>query len=402
MRSSNGVSHRSLQAFYGFTALWSSNFTQGLWILYLVDCHWSLFQVGLAEAGFHAVSFLSEVPTGIFADRWGRRLSLHVGLGIGVVTPLAIFWLAPQSVFWGSLSVAFGSLSWTFIGGADRALLYNLVGNHPEQYRKVYSRVLAVSLTTTALAVVIGGWLAGHYGWGWPFMGSAATCLLAIGATFGISARPVPLAPGVRRSILATVGEAGSVLRTHRTLLIVVGFGAMVGTLVTTNHLYAQATLMQKGASVFGVGVIIALGHVVSAVGSLMGGRSGRVSVVRWLTVGTGLLGLLVGLIGVMPLGPAVASYIVSCGVDGSIDPAYEALLNRETPESHRAAILSMPGAGFSLGMILVFPLCGWALTNQAMALAYGLIGVALVGLGLFVRKIRTSEPEHAQRVSEM
>lgn len=106
--------------YYVYTGLWSFNATSGLWILYLLHCHWTLFEVGLAESGFHIVSFLANVPTGAVTDRFGRRTSIAAGLGIGSVMPLATFLLAPVSVPWGILSISLGALSWTFIGGRMR------------------------------------------------------------------------------------------------------------------------------------------------------------------------------------------------------------------------------------------------------------------------------------------
>ncbi len=389
MQSNYRGQAQALRAFYIFTGLWSANFTQGLWILYLLHCHWSLLQVGIAEAAFHAVSFLSEVPTGMLADRYGRRLSLDLGLLVGTLSPLATFWLAPRSVLGGTLSIGFSALSWTFIGGADRALLYNLVENRQDQYQKAYGRIAALSLSTYALAVTVGGWMVGHIGWSGPFIGSALSSLLAFAATFGISTAMPPRTPERRPKLGETLSRTLGILKGNRRLLILVGFGALVGSLVTTNHLYAQATLMAKGASVFDVALVIAGGDLMSALGSLLGGRRFKVSLERWISVGTSLLGVLVGMIGVAPLGLSIVGYVAACGVDGAIDPAYEVMLNQEAPEDQRATILSMPSAGFSLGMVLMFPMFGWALANRDMAVAYAAMGASLMGLAILIKNIR-------------
>jgi len=124
---------RTLQAFYAFVAFRWLRLTGALWVLYLLHVGWSLWQVGIAEAAFHAVSFAAGVPTGIFADRAGRRRSLLLGL-------LAL----------GTLAIGFGALGSSFIGGADQALLHDLSRGLPEgsqAFARLYGRMDAISLT---------------------------------------------------------------------------------------------------------------------------------------------------------------------------------------------------------------------------------------------------------------
>ena len=84
---------------------------------------------------------------------------------------------------------------------------------------------------------------------------------------------------------------------------------------------------------------------------------------------------------GLLPLGKASFTYLGAAGVDGTLDPVYEALLNRLAPEDQRATILSLPSTVFSLGMMILFPLAGWAMGAHHLKAVYELIGL---GLDLF------------------
>src|SRR5216683_3437681 len=53
-------------------------FTNAIWMIYLVSHGYSPLDVGLLEMLFHVAKFITEIPTGIFADMLGRRKSLVV------------------------------------------------------------------------------------------------------------------------------------------------------------------------------------------------------------------------------------------------------------------------------------------------------------------------------------
>lgn len=378
---------RSLRAFYTFVFFWAFNPTRGLWILYLLHCRWSLLQVGFAEAGFHVVSFLSEVPTGIYADHRGRRKSLGVGLITQIVTTAATLVAAPKSVFLGCVSISFSALAWAFISGADQALLFDIVSQELREtsFGRVYGSVLALNLAVGASSTALGGWLATRCGWTLPYaitVGSALCGLVPIYFLPGVKVREgVPLRTGMAESL-------GIALRTAREipgLRLWIGFGAGLATLVTINNLYAQSTLVLKGATLETTSLLVAFSGIATALGSWLGGHLGGRRPVRLLSAGTAWLAMAVAAVGVLPLPESGVGYLTAAGIDGALDPVYQSALNQVAPEAQRATILSLPGAGFSLGMIVLFPLAGWGMSAHHLKLVYGLLGMGLlfVALGL-------------------
>ena len=59
-------------------------------MLYLAAKGLSLFQIGLMETVFHVTSFLMEVPTGVVADLYGRKVSRALGRAADVVSTALI------------------------------------------------------------------------------------------------------------------------------------------------------------------------------------------------------------------------------------------------------------------------------------------------------------------------
>lgn len=95
--------------------------------VYLVQVvHLSPLQLVLMGTAMEAAVFLFEIPTGVVADTYSRRLSLIVGyLGMGVAWMLVGVFSAPWAIIalW-----AFWGLSYTFTSGAEQAWITDEVG----------------------------------------------------------------------------------------------------------------------------------------------------------------------------------------------------------------------------------------------------------------------------------
>ncbi len=103
---------------------------------------------------------LFEIPTGVFADKYGRKWSLVVGSFISVIGWFA--WLYIDSfVGFLAVNVLFG-LANAFWSGSDQALIYDelkIIGRETDA-QKILSRYGGVLTGTYAVAVFIGGLVA--------------------------------------------------------------------------------------------------------------------------------------------------------------------------------------------------------------------------------------------------
>ncbi len=95
--------------------------------VYLVrELHFSPLQLVLMGTAMEAAVFLFEIPTGVVADTYSRRLSLIIGyLGIGAAWTLVAIVSEPWAVIalW-----AFWGISYTFTSGAYEAWITDEVG----------------------------------------------------------------------------------------------------------------------------------------------------------------------------------------------------------------------------------------------------------------------------------
>ena len=76
---------RNIRRNYLFVFLSGTSFSEAIWMLYLTFRGMSLVQIGFIEAVFHVTSLPMEVPTGIIADRFGRKTSRLLGRLAGML-----------------------------------------------------------------------------------------------------------------------------------------------------------------------------------------------------------------------------------------------------------------------------------------------------------------------------
>src|SRR3989338_262907 len=97
----------------------------------------NMTQIMLLQSIYSIGVVLLELPTGAFADYFGKRKSLILG---ALFWTLGTFWYGLSHEFWqfviGELTAGIGA---AFISGADRSYIHQLLkaGNQESNFRKV-------------------------------------------------------------------------------------------------------------------------------------------------------------------------------------------------------------------------------------------------------------------------
>jgi len=130
-----------------------------IYVLYFRYFGMTLFNVALLAAIFEATILVFEIPTGLLADRFGRKLSVIIGFALFAISG-AVF------IFWQSLAgfitaeVLFG-LSEAFISGAAEALAVDSIApEHREtMLGKMYTARSRIRIAASVLAMLTAGFV---------------------------------------------------------------------------------------------------------------------------------------------------------------------------------------------------------------------------------------------------
>ena len=120
-----------------------------------------------------------DVPTGIIADRYSRRLSLVLG---SLIFGLGMFVYGSFPSFAVFLFAEFlSALGSAFISGAGDAFLYDSLqeSNQKDQSQKVFGHIYSISQVATILGALLGGFVAKQLGLNYPILLSIFPCTVA-------------------------------------------------------------------------------------------------------------------------------------------------------------------------------------------------------------------------------
>lgn len=149
---------RNLRVYYLFSIFTNTWFVMGNWFFY-----WRKFltagEIGLFDAIAFGISIVMEIPSGAFADMFGKRGSLIIAgflkiLGIGMMA----FGMDKYILFFGNIIFFTGV---AFASGANEALLYDsmLENKQEDKFDLVISKVQFIEIALTVICSAIGGLL---------------------------------------------------------------------------------------------------------------------------------------------------------------------------------------------------------------------------------------------------
>lgn len=134
--------------------------TSGTYVTFLQEHRMSLFQVNLVNTTYFLTLFLCEIPTGAFADIFGRRRAFITAC---VLRGLGSLIYGLSQTFWGFvLAEVIAAIGFTFMSGALKAWFVDSIihRGHESPTAKVFGRVKFYSQMVGMLSCVIGSYLA--------------------------------------------------------------------------------------------------------------------------------------------------------------------------------------------------------------------------------------------------
>ncbi|MBN1668852.1 MAG: MFS transporter [Anaerolineales bacterium] len=380
----------NIPRFFIYRILYNFMLFLPVWVIYMQDkFNLSLTEVTLNDSAFWLTMALTEVPTGVVADTWGRKQSQLIGMLIATGAIL-LFALAPvySLVLLGNSLWAFGI---TFISGADLAFFYDTlqVLGREHEYPRYRGQLQAYVLVSIALSSVLGG-LIGEISLVSTFTITAAVMLLATVLVLGLKEPPRQSDPETGsslnyRQILGTTLRA---IRREPGLRYALLYSSILPLVLGT----IQVTFIQPHVIAIGL-PIAALGFISLGLrlaqfgGALNAGRIiQRLGEWNWL----GLAPLLI-FSGVIALGVfnsmlGIVFFAVTGFASAVTTPLLERIVLRQSPAAIRATILSVDSLLNRFFLALLGPAIG--LLADGVGLAQAFIWVGL-GLGCLILVIR-------------
>jgi MFS family permease len=386
---------RNLRIFKTIGFLKGLYFYIPIFTFFLLADHVSLSAIVISQVFYSLFTFIGEVPTGIFADRFGQKTSIILGYVIEAIG-IALVVVFPTTI---GLYVAYSmrGFAGSFLSGSEEALIFESVKHSgTNNYQKMYGHFLSNEQIGFIISTALAGFA--YQYWGAqsfiPLIIFTSICILGAGiASLFLKdyTAKVPEAEGT--GMFAILKESLSLIRRNDTIFTLM----IVGVLTIAGEYFTQAVYQPHFAtnnvSAFWVGAALSLGTLLSVVAT----RNVHL-LEKYFTLEKILLTLNITLGGAYILMAfllhpifLVGLYILMNGLFNLQAPIVSDYINTRTKSSIRTTVLS----GISLVRRFFQVLITWALgvsvgvlgiqTSLVFQGVYLIVGIA-IGYYLLVR----------------
>ena len=330
-----------------------------IWVVFLQRKGLSLTQIGILEAFAWIIAAGLELPTGLVADRWGRKASIAIGSSLYATAMFLILTPALSVPF--LIGYAMWNGSFAFMSGADSALLYDsLKADGRVALAARYSGRLAAIQQGSQGGAALAGSVLATFDITLCFIFSG---LLAVAATILVltvrepprqddaGEKPLTYWNNMRAAIGIAVRRP-----TVRAILLLAGAFSVVPLIVY--YFLLQPYALKVGLPLASLGVVVVMIQLTTVFASWLAYRVGSRFELRTIIAAGALL--LVAACVVLAAAPSFASValmLVVALVPAVVGPLLTARINDLIPSAQRATILSLSGVISELGTAALVPL---------------------------------------------
>jgi MFS family permease len=358
-------------------------------VLFWQDCGLAMLQIFWLQTFFAIAVVLLEVPTGMVADRLGKRTSLLLGM---LIVFCGVVGYALSRTFVAFLVVEIVlALGLAFYSGADTALLYDTlkVLGRDDEFKRIEGEATALRMLSFAVCNLAGG-VIGDWSLVGAIWASALGPFLAFFVVMGfVEVQPRDAQESLRDALRGygeLLRQALKFVRKHQYVRWqILFFSVLSGSSTWLLWLY-QPYMSQSGLDVWAFGGAFAIFNLCAAFCSKYADNL-EVRLGDWRT------NLFFGVLQVLPLvlmasfiGPMSFLFILGHqAVRGFMRPIINHRILQYTFADKRATVLSLNSMGGRLFFALTGPLVGWVSETQSMTVSLHAqaVGLLLLSIGL-------------------
>lgn len=365
-------------------------FSDAFFIVPIVVLFWqsnglNMTQIMILQSVFSIMVVFLEVPTGYFADIFGRKKTLIFG---GVFTTLAILFYSFGYNFYQFLIVEiFFAFGMSLISGCDSAFLYDTLKdlNKEDLYKKIWGNSLFYSLIFLAFANIAGGFL-GKINLRWPFYISLPFFALSIPIAMSMQEpkRHKPIFErGYIYDLLKTIKDL--VVNNKKVKWLIIYSAVIIGFNQAALWLY-QPYFKLSGLDIFYFGIVFAAFQIVAAISSKyahkieekLGQKNSLAMLVILVSVSYFLMHNFIFLF-------SFSFAFIQQFVRGFSKIVFTDYINKLTSSEIRATVLSAQSLLERLFYALIVPIIGWVVDIYSLTQALLILGITSLICGAAV-----------------
>lgn len=368
----------NIQKFYTFSFLRELLFIIPVVVLFWQENGLSLTRIMTLQAIYTLSIALFEVPTGVFADKIGRKQSLSIGafilLAAAVVYSVGYnFWqFAIAEIIWG--------LGVTFTSGADSAFVYDTLKQTRKKhdFKKIWGHAKSLEYLAAGIAAVLGGFVATYsLRLNWVLVAFSMLCLFFVSLSFQ---EPKHYKKLKQKKYLIHTVECFKESLTNRNLLFLLLFSSLLSTMWGVALWFYQPYMNQSGLKITYFGVVWASFSIFSIIGSRYAHKieeKFKEKLSLWLIILANVLSLIF-----MSYWFVVWGFIfifMQQFIRGFANPILQDYTNKHLTSEKRATLLSIQNLSGKLMFSIFGPLFGYFADKYSLSTTLLITGISFL-----------------------
>ena len=355
---------KQIRKLYASSVLGNLSLT-GAWVAILAARGYNLVDIGIAETVFHITSLIFEIPSGVLADVFGRKKMLIVSSIMRMIGNIIM--ILSDNLFTVCLSIAFHALSYNFSSGTGDALAYDSLkaANAESRFERFESDQLVIYRLCSGISTLCAGF-ALFIGHRLAYGTDLITGVIQIAVLMSLSEMYAP-APEQSGSIAARLAiclkESFTVMKSAKRAMKLMIVNSLIGAADTLLLFFLQAKLPERGIPHRLLGAALLFMEIGGIIGSKLITKLPKLSYrcvfcISSVMVLAGIVAEHSPMYAVMALGGFIAAV-----ADDALQVRTNVLLQDMFPSEQRATLTSLESFTFSVIMIVLSPLAGFAFT---------------------------------------
>lgn len=378
-----------------------------VWVLFLLQRGFSLAQVGVAEGFFHVVSMCCEIPSGMLSDMMGRRKTLILS---GIVSAAGSFCMIATDCFWVILiAMGLNAFSYNLVSGTREALTYDslLEGGQEERYltvsstqENIYLGIFAMTNLLSVVTVALGYRKAYFISIVQGILSSFVAMRLSEVNVGRENKKEKLTCADIRRELILYTGQSLEFLKNNPSVCRRMMFGGIVAAGCYVVNMMMQEHLVACGLKAGWIGIPLLCISLFSMAGAALAGKTEPVQLKKLMFMGSLAAGVFIAV-------SSSQAIVVSVFAAGMAHGAEEALMLRVESENQRvfsseirATMVSVSSMMYSIFMVILSPLTGWAVEKWSIETAFAGLGILVAGVGMVLSwKPESGVDKHSRKL---
>lgn len=346
------------------------------------------FQILALESVLVLFIFLFEIPTGLFADKFGRKKSIVVGTLLLALEPL-IFLFADNFV-WFAIAFAIAGIGITFHSGSIEALIYDYLksNNKENQMKKAMGSFGSASLVAMVVAPIIGSYFAKDL-----FMPQFIFLILMtigamlIGFILSLSIKDTKQKEVEEDNPISLIKDGAKLIRKNKSLLHIILLSMFASPfLFTLNYLY-QPYFQNSGVNTAIFGTIFAIALLLAALLQKYAYKFEEKIGMKWTVFFATILPGILYVIMAFTFHPiwAILLFVMIRATIGLQEPLFSDYKNLHIPSKSRATILSLISMIVSLYLVGMRLIIG-KLADINLSYSFLFMGIIVIIASILLR----------------